>query len=97
MSLGLLMMVAVKVLLTGYIVVGLWYGLFHWWLVPLAVSIKETATPKIKETVRLPITTDYSAIGCAKVLARREAAHLRYTLSGEDEYAEIQASLRARR
>jgi hypothetical protein len=94
---GIAMMVLVKVLLTGYILTGLWYGLFHWWMVPLAVSIKETATPRLKQTVTTPIPADPSAIGCAKVLARREAAHLRYTLSGEDEYAEIQASLRARR
>ena len=97
MEWSMIVVVLVKALLACYILLGLWFGLFHWWVVPSVVSIKETAAPKLKETVTTPVPADPSAIECAKVLARREAAHLRYAFSGDDEYAELQASLKARR
>ena len=94
---SMVMVVLVKVLLTGFLLTGLWFGLFHWWVVPSVVSVKQTMAPQLKQTVCLPIPEDPSALVTLKVLARREAACLRYTLSGEDEYAEIRASLRAKR
>lgn len=73
----------------------LWYLLFNWWLVPLCET-SWLKSPKMP-SVRTPQPPEFSAFGCAKVLAGRQADRLSYAFSGDDEYREIQASLKARR
>jgi hypothetical protein len=78
-----------------WLVLGMWFMLCHWWVMPLLQS-SWTPSPKLPD-IRGPAPTENSAIGCAKVLAGREMDRLSYAFSDDDEYAEIQASMRARR
>lgn len=72
----------------------LWFMFFDGWLVS---SVKADWTAPPVTTVVLSPTSTHSASANFKVLAGRQAARLSYAFSDDDEYAEVQASLKARR
>ncbi len=88
-------LVVFQAIIAAWLLLGVWYGGFDWWVRPL-FKASWTPSPEMPN-VRVIEPTEFSAIGCAKVLAGRQADRLSYALCDDNEYAEIQASLRARR
>jgi energy-coupling factor transporter transmembrane protein EcfT len=90
-----LFLVVFQAFIAGWLLLGVWFMLFQWWVLPLFSSSWAPSTEVTDLRVTAP--TENSAIGCAKVLAGREMDRLSYAFSDDDEYDEVQASLRARR